>query len=657
MNEPKKSTNAKTQLGWSVDKTEISGPPWAMQQQPYAHLLDPQQASQPAARGSSPEHQHHQVQVHQDYVQQAREHQQHVAHYNQDPYTALAQHIEQQPRTNANVQPRRAKGSTPPPRPSTSKPLFNDPTKPHQYNMAAAAQSFAMVQQPTHQQQEQATVPYTPAQYQQYYAQQGQAQAAQYQQYAQQTDHAVQQAYTQAPSNPPQQMSYADAYSQAQFHQHAQQANQAVQQDYSQAAQQLADYKRQQEAYAQQQAHAQQQAMYQQQQQQYAQQVYTPEAYAQAYVQQGYTQQEQAQQGHAQAQQGYAQPAQQGYAQAQHQAYSQQGQYQGYAQQAQQQPQQQQYANPYAQQYAEQVAAYDQQQRQQQPQQQTGGALGGLGGMAAKLQKRAEKQKQKLEAALKKEGKSESSDKRESAIPGAVATADASQRRDFIKKTYKTLFFAILAFSVLLWSFMNIGPLRALLDPFVSFALGGRFNWAIVLAAFMGASIIAERWAANAKSRKMQYAGLGFYVLAEAIIFVPLLAVVEWKTASIVASGGGEPNIVRDAAFLTLAVFGMLTASVVFSKKDFSFLRSGLWMASGVALTLIALSLLFGFNLGLIFSVAMVVLAAGYILYHTSQVLAHYHPEQHVSAALELFSSMALMFWYMIRIFMRARSE
>jgi FtsH-binding integral membrane protein len=56
-----------------------------------------------------------------------------------------------------------------------------------------------------------------------------------------------------------------------------------------------------------------------------------------------------------------------------------------------------------------------------------------------------------------------------------------------------------------------------------------------------------------------------------------------------------------------------------------------------------------------VFSVAMVVLAAGYMLYQTSQVLAHYHPGQHVAAALALFSSVALMFWYVIRIFLRTR--
>jgi FtsH-binding integral membrane protein len=172
---------------------------------------------------------------------------------------------------------------------------------------------------------------------------------------------------------------------------------------------------------------------------------------------------------------------------------------------------------------------------------------------------------------------------------------------------------------------------------------------------FMAVSWIADYWASHASSRPMQYVGLGLYVVAESLIFVPLLVIVELTTRSILSRGGHEPHIIRDAAFTTLGVFGALTASVLVSKKDFSFLRSGLAMMSGAALMLIVLSLTFGFNLGIVFSIGMVVLAAGYILYQTSQVLAHYDPQQHVAAALALFSSIALMFWYIIRIFLRMR--
>ncbi|MBA3463278.1 MAG: Bax inhibitor-1 family protein [Deltaproteobacteria bacterium] len=238
----------------------------------------------------------------------------------------------------------------------------------------------------------------------------------------------------------------------------------------------------------------------------------------------------------------------------------------------------------------------------------------------------------------------------------ANATVGVSERLRFIRLTYLHLLLAILAFAGLEYLLMtNPFLVEKVSIPFVTFALGGRWNWGIVLAVFMAVSWVADYWASHSKSRAMQYAGLGFYVIAEAVIFVPLLAIVAVKTQAILARGGADPNIIRDSAYVTLAVFGALTASVFITKKDFSFLRSGLMMASGAALMLIVLSLAFGFNLGLVFSIGMVLLAAGYILFQTSQVLAHYDPRNHVAASLALFSSVALMFWYVIRIFMRAR--
>ena len=52
---------------------------------------------------------------------------------------------------------------------------------------------------------------------------------------------------------------------------------------------------------------------------------------------------------------------------------------------------------------------------------------------------------------------------------------------------------------------------------------------------------------------------------------------------------------------------------------------------------------------------AMVVLMGGYILYYTSNVLHHYPVGSHVAAALALFSAVALMFWYVIRILLDRR--
>ncbi len=345
------------------------------------------------------------------------------------------------------------------------------------------------------------------------------------------------------------------------------------------------------------------------------------------------------------------------------QNYSQQPQYgqqPGYPQQPQyqqpqyQQPQQPQYQQPQPQQPQYQQPQHQQPQQQygQQPQpsypQQPASPLGGFGGLSASPVPNKDR-----DGGDDDDAGGSSSDLRQN----ANATMGQSDRIRFIRRTYIHLFGAMMAFAGLLWCLFKIPVLFTKVTiPVVTFALGGRFNWAIVLVAFMAASWLADYWARHASSKPMQYVGLGIYVVAEALIFTPLLVIVMIKTEAIIAKGGGNPNILRDSAFVTLAIFAALTASVFFSKKDFSFLRSGLAIAGAGATMLVFLSLAFGFNLGIIFSIAMVLLAAGYILYQTSQIFAHYHTEQYVAASLALFSSVALMFWYVIRIFMRLRN-
>src|SRR6185503_9179797 len=119
----------------------------------------------------------------------------------------------------------------------------------------------------------------------------------------------------------------------------------------------------------------------------------------------------------------------------------------------------------------------------------------------------------------------------ERAIAGATATVGVSDRVRFIRMTYVHLLGAILVFAGLLYLFMtNATLIEKVSIPLVKFAIGGRWNWGVVLAAFMVVSWVADYWASHATSRGMQYAGLGIYVVAEVLIFVPLLAIVEWKT-------------------------------------------------------------------------------------------------------------------------------
>ena len=146
-------------------------------------------------------------------------------------------------------------------------------------------------------------------------------------------------------------------------------------------------------------------------------------------------------------------------------------------------------------------------------------------------------------------------------------------------------------------------------------------------------------------SRNTQYLGLGLYVLIEAVIFLPMLGI-----ASLYA-----PQVITQAALVTLFMFAGLTATVFFTNKDFSFLRNIIVIGGFVALGVIVAGSIFGWNLGLWFSLAMVGLASASILYETYNIKNVYNKEQYVGAALQMFASIMLLFWYILRIFLNRR--
>ena len=222
----------------------------------------------------------------------------------------------------------------------------------------------------------------------------------------------------------------------------------------------------------------------------------------------------------------------------------------------------------------------------------------------------------------------------------SVAEALPGERAAFIRKTYAHLAVAVLLF-ILLESYLIISGAGLALAQTM---LGGRFSWFIVLAAFMGVSSLAQWWANSDTSRPLQYMGLLLFVVAETVIFMPLLYIASAR------SGGGE--IIIQSGIITAGLFAGLTAVVFLTRKDFSFLGPILTVGFFVALAFIVASLLFGFTLGTFFCFIMVAFAAGAILYDTSNILHRYRTDQHVAASLSLFASVALLFWYIVQIFM-----
>lgn len=118
----------------------------------------------------------------------------------------------------------------------------------------------------------------------------------------------------------------------------------------------------------------------------------------------------------------------------------------------------------------------------------------------------------------------------------------------------------------------------------------------------------------------------------------------------------GGANVIFQAATLTIAMFAGISAVAFTSKRDFSFLRNIIIIGGFVSIGLIVGGMIFGFNLGLWFSVGMVILASATILYQTSKLKDSYGTHQYVGAALQLFASIMLLFWYILNILMSRRS-
>ena len=225
----------------------------------------------------------------------------------------------------------------------------------------------------------------------------------------------------------------------------------------------------------------------------------------------------------------------------------------------------------------------------------------------------------------------------------SAAQALPEERAAFIRKTYTHLAGAIAAF-VLLETFLIMSGIGGVIaQALVSF---GSIGWFVVLAVFIGVSTVATSWANSQTSKGMQYLGLGLYTVAEAVIFLPLLFIASYEA--------GE-SVILQAGIATLGLFLGITAVVFLTRKDFSFLGPILTIGGFIALGFIAVNLLFGFSLGNVFAFAMVAFAGGSILYQTSNVMNQYRTDQHVAAALALFASVALLFWYVLRIFSSRR--
>ncbi|MEC3875149.1 Bax inhibitor-1/YccA family protein [Chryseobacterium salviniae] len=222
-----------------------------------------------------------------------------------------------------------------------------------------------------------------------------------------------------------------------------------------------------------------------------------------------------------------------------------------------------------------------------------------------------------------------------------VAHSSDVEKADFYKKTYLHVALAILAFIGVETVLLQMVPDQVIFAMFAQ-----RYIWLLVIGVFWLASVLATKWSLSL-SKSTQYFGLGFYILLEAVIFLPLIKIATLYTG---------PQVIFQAAMLTIAMFSGISFVAFTSKRDFSFLRNIIVIGGFISLGLIVGGMLFGFNLGLWFSVGMVILASATILYQTSKLKDSYSTNQYVGASLQLFASIMLLFWYILSILMSRRS-
>jgi hypothetical protein len=217
-----------------------------------------------------------------------------------------------------------------------------------------------------------------------------------------------------------------------------------------------------------------------------------------------------------------------------------------------------------------------------------------------------------------------------------AAHAPAAERVGFLKKVYGILLLGVLGFAATLWAAGNVPAVNAVALEIGSLIYRGRYGWLIYIGIFMAGS-----WAVHALAEKRPINAVAYaaWVVLLALLIAPLVLMIA-KTRGV--------EVINQASMLTAVVFGGLTAVVLYTGKDFSFLRGILGLVGIVLFGACIAGLIFGFTMGLWMSVAIVALFAGYILYDTSEILHRLPTNMAMSGAIMLFTDVVLLFKHIL---------
>lgn len=217
-----------------------------------------------------------------------------------------------------------------------------------------------------------------------------------------------------------------------------------------------------------------------------------------------------------------------------------------------------------------------------------------------------------------------------------VGDLSDDEKITFYKKIYAHLGAYILGFIFVSTIFYEMGIGYKILDAIEE----SKLYWLLMLGGFWGVTWLGDHFSDNPVDG-LPYAGPAIIILAEAIIFSPLFAWVNYY----------HNGVLDNAIFASIVIVGAMIFAVHQSKANFEPLGAILKVGSIVGLAFIVAAIIFDFSLGAVFSWIMLALAGGYVLYDTSKIIHEYEKDQYILASTRLLMSSLFFFWYVIRIF------
>ncbi len=215
-------------------------------------------------------------------------------------------------------------------------------------------------------------------------------------------------------------------------------------------------------------------------------------------------------------------------------------------------------------------------------------------------------------------------------LPRGVASASSAATSDrlvFIKKVYSLLALSMVTASI--GAYLGTGPLLLLVAP----------NMMLFFILQIGLVFFASF---AARKPGLNIIALFSFTTVSGLTLGPIL----YRYLSV------NPSIVVQALVMTAITFFALTAYVIISRKDFSFM-SGFLMTGLIVVILSGIINMFFMQstmLQLVTSGASVLLFSGFILYDTSNIIRYYGTDEHVSATLALYLDILNLFIALLSI-------